>query len=33
VTQLFPTPGGVGRGDKLILIEEDGTVHLTQSVS
>jgi hypothetical protein len=32
VTQLFPAPGGVGKGDRLVMIEDDGTVTLTQSV-
>jgi hypothetical protein len=33
VTQLFPAPGGVGKGDRLVMIEEDGTVTLSQSIS
>lgn len=33
VTQLFPAPGGVGRGDRLVMIESDGTVTLSQSIS
>ena len=32
VTQLFTAPGGVGKGDKLIVIEEDGSVMLSPSV-
>jgi hypothetical protein len=33
VTQLFPAPGGVGKGDKLVMIDETGKVTVTQSVS
>jgi hypothetical protein len=33
VTQLFTAPGGVGKGDRLVMIEADGTVTLSQSIS
>jgi hypothetical protein len=33
VTQVFTAPGGVGRGDKLILVGSDGAVTLTSAVA
>jgi hypothetical protein len=32
VTQLFPAPGGIGKGDRLVMIEADGSVTLSQSI-
>jgi len=33
ITQLFTAPGGVGRGDKLVMVASDGSVTLTPSIS
>jgi hypothetical protein len=33
ITQLFPSPGGVGKGDRLVMIDETGAVTVTQTVT
>jgi hypothetical protein len=33
VAQLFPAPGGVGKGDKLVMIDETGKITVTQATT